>query len=191
MHAWCWIWAPFQIAVGRSLRGQQAWHKCRQRTLPLSLTGLVSGRWVEGVCLCPAQVFAWAPAQHQLLSMRVGDDLRDKMNWEYLLSALPVNLHFLSIPTRDAIRTMRFASVQFHQFLINRLVWYNKRRLLGCAVSGKYDVISRERCEATHEWELERPYWWCWQEWCHLKAHTCVVGTSWRKISPWKPGNSR
>ena len=56
-----------------------------------------------------------------------GDDLRDKMNLEYLLSALPVNLHFLSIPTRDAIRTMRFASVQFHQFLINRLVLYNKR----------------------------------------------------------------
>ena len=37
------------------------------------LTGLVSGRWVEGVCLCPAQVFAWAPAQHLLLSIRVGE----------------------------------------------------------------------------------------------------------------------
>ena len=27
-----------------------------------------------------AQVFAWAPAQHLLLSRRVGDVLRDKMN---------------------------------------------------------------------------------------------------------------
>ena len=77
MHTWCWIWAPFQIAVGRSLRGQRAWHKCRQRTISLSLTG----RCVEGVWLCPAQVFAWAPEQHLLLSMRVGDDLRDKTNW--------------------------------------------------------------------------------------------------------------
>ena len=41
MHAWCWIWAPFQTAVGRSLIGQPTCYKCRQRTLPLSLTVLV------------------------------------------------------------------------------------------------------------------------------------------------------
>ena len=154
MHAWCWIWAPFQIAVGRSLRGQQAQAWSVGDALfseDLVLTGLVSGRCIEGVYLYSAQVFAWAPAQRLLLSTRERDYLPDKMNSEYLLSALPVNLQFaFQNPPRDAIRTMRFTSVQFRQFPINPLAWYNKRRLLGCAVGGEWDVIGRERCETTH-----------------------------------------
>ena len=132
MHAWCWIWASFETAEGRSLRGQQVWHKCRQRALPLSLTGLVSGR--------RSKVFVYV-LHGSLLGHRhnicffpwgVGDDL--KMNREYLLSALPVNLHFLSIPTPGCHQdhALCFCSVSSISYKPTRLI---QQAQLGCWVA--------------------------------------------------------